>query len=219
MTLDTSVAKMRGAATCDDCFKMGIGLVRAFCNVAQPRWIGTGYFSSSPRVVVALINPGGGGSSATPALRAEADLFREFYRTGDYDVVRAYFGDSIQRGDPWWRWYQTVLGLEHDQIAQINVAWCPTKSNRYPLRMLRHCFQKHTSGLLAALAPNVVLLSGSAIHVFAPELAGLLPTTTIIPTLHYAHRKSRAEERAEGERVKRIIAQSRVERDDGRHAS
>ncbi len=206
MTLKAAVAAMQGADGCEDCFRMGLGLTRSLCDAPQPRWIGKRYFAASPRVAVVLINPGGGGPSADPALAREADLFREFHRTGDYERVRDYFTAAISRGDRWLSWYRDTFGLNHDEIAQLNIAWCPTRENRHPGPMLRHCFNKHTSLLLRALEPNVVLLSGSATHRFDADIQRLFPRAEVVPTMNFAHRKSYADELAEARRVKDIIA-------------
>jgi hypothetical protein len=122
-TLNAAVAAMQGADGCEDCFRMGLGLARSLCDAPQPRWIGKRYFATSPRVAVVLINPGGGGPSADPALAREADLFRDFHRTGDYERVRDYFTAAISRGDRWLSWYRDTFGLNHDEIAQLNIAW------------------------------------------------------------------------------------------------
>ena len=206
MSHEGAIAAMRGAAGCEDCFETNSNLYRALCDTPQPRWIGKRYFDASRRVVVVLINPGGGGSSANPALSQEADFFRQFYRTGNYDAVRSYFKKQMDQGARWWNWYRDVLGLKHDEIAQINVAWCPTRDNEYPPAMLRHCFAKHTASLLLCLNPDLVLLSGSATHRFASDVSKALPAARVLQTLHYAHRKSKVEEATEAERIRRLIA-------------
>lgn len=201
-----AVAAMQAAGGCEDCFQMGIGLTRPLCDAPQPRWIGKCYFTASPRVAVVLINPGGGGPSADPALAREADLFREFYKTGEYERVRKYFTSAISRGDRWLTSYRELFGLNHDDITQLNIAWCPTRENRYPGQMLRHCFKKHTSRLLRALEPDVVLLSGSATHRFAADINHLLPQAEVMKTIHYANRGSNADKLEEARRVMEIIA-------------
>lgn len=206
-SLNDAVAAMQGAAGCEDCFRMGLDLTRSLCDAPQPRWIGMRYFAASPRVAVVLINPGGGGSSANPALAREADLFREFHSTGDYERVRDYFMAAIRRGDSWLSWYRDKFGLNHDVIAQLNIAWCPTRKDKYPVAMLRHCFCKHTSTLLCALEPDIVLLSGSATHQFAKDIQRLLPRAEVVKTIHYKNRnKTKVEKMAEARRVKDIIA-------------
>lgn len=156
-----AIEVMRQADACDDCFVRDRSLARAACDVPQPRWIGPRYFAARPRVAVVLINPGGGGSSAdTAALNEEATVFRDFHRTGDYKPIRSYFERCLARRDKWlWR-YRELFGLDHDEIAQLNIAWCATENNIYPSSMQDHCFERHTAALLRALDPHVVILSG-----------------------------------------------------------
>jgi len=206
-----AVAAMQGAGGCEDCFQMSLGLTRSLCDTPQPRWIGKDYYTASPRVAVVLINPGGGGPSADPTLAHEANLFRQFHRTGDYQKVRDYFTTAIRRGDRWLSWYRDSFGLNHDEIAQLNIAWCPTRENRYPGPMLRHCFSKHTSRLLRTLEPDVVLLSGSATHPFAADIKRLIPHSEVVRTIHYANRGANADKLEEARRVKEIIAAKAVE--------
>lgn len=96
------------------------------------------------------------------------------------------------------------LGLNLDEIAFANLAWCATKENRYPPKMLRHCFEKHTVRLLQILNPTVVLASGSRVHSFKLRIREELPGVEVITTLHYAHRKNQA---AEDEELGRVKAQ------------
>lgn len=206
MTLKVAVAAMRSAGGCEDCFQTDLGLNRSFCDVPQPRWIGKRYFATSPRVAVVLINPGGGGTSADPALAREAELFREFYNSGDYERIRDYFMAAISRGDRWLCWYRDKFGLNHDEIAQFNIAWCATRANKYPPRMLRLCFEKHTSGLLRELEPDIVLLSGSGTHRFAGSIQHLLPHAEVVPTIHFRNRGPNMDKMAEARRVQEIIA-------------
>lgn len=210
-TLEAAVEAMQAARGCEDCFRMNLSLTRSLCDAPQPRWIGKRYFTASPRVAVVLINPGGGGSSADPALACEANLFRAFHTTGDYQKVRDYFAAANRRGDRWLSWYRDTLGLNHDDIVQLNIAWCATRENRYPGPMLRHCFEKHTSRLLLALEPDVILLSGSATHRFSAEIQRLFPRAEVVRTIHYANRGSNADKMAEVQRVKDIIASKAVD--------
>lgn len=198
------VERMLAAEGCNDCFLSDPTLHRPVLDAPQARWIGRKYFSSSPRIALVLVNPGGGNSDGA-FFRREATIFRDFFTTRNYGLIEGHFVKELKRGVKWLAWYRDVLGLNHDEIAQLNVAWCGTKENRYPPKMLDHCFRKHTSGLLRLLDPQVVLLSGSAIHRFSSPLSTMLPSATIISTLHYANRKSRADEHAEARRVWSII--------------
>lgn len=205
-----AIDRMREAQGCDDCFLSDRTLARPVLDSPQGRWIGRRYFSSSPRIALLLVNPGGGNSDG-PFFRREATLFRQFMERGDYAALEQHFERELKRGVKWLAWYRDVLGLHHDEIAQLNVAWCGTRENRYPPAMLSHCFRKHTSDLLKLLDPDVVLLSGSAIHRFSPSIHRLLPRAKIVPTLHYANRKSKEAERAEAERVWTVIRGHRID--------
>lgn len=163
-----------------------------------------------------LINPGGGGSSAdTAALNEEATVFRDFHRTGDYKPIRSYFERCLARRDKWlWR-YRELFGLDHDEIAQLNIAWCATENNIYPSSMQDRCFERHTAALLRALDPHVVILSGGVSrtgseshpyeHPFAGRIQALLPRAKVVPTIHYANRGSRFAKEEEARRVAKLI--------------
>ncbi|MFO8083345.1 MAG: hypothetical protein R6U27_03390 [Desulfobacterales bacterium] len=47
------------AMKCRKCFSGGIAEA-AYVDVAQPRWIGPGYFDAAVRVLVVSLNPGAG---------------------------------------------------------------------------------------------------------------------------------------------------------------
>jgi hypothetical protein len=199
-----AIDRMQAAGTCDDCFRSPSKLQRPLCDVPQPRWIGASYADARPRIAVVLINPGGG-RDQSPELSREASIFRSFHETGDYEPIRAYFSVRLRRGVRWLAWYRDVLGLDHDEIAQLNVAWCATKNDQYPAAMLRHCFDKHTSQLLRALDPEIVLLSGSSVWSFQAGVRSILPNADVVPMLHYRSRKSRDDERVEAQRVRARI--------------
>lgn len=201
-----AIDAMLKASNCNECFNLNLGIERATCNTPQPRWIGENYYSADLRIVVVLINPGGGGTESNPGLKAEAALFRQFFESGNYELIRKYFKDSISDGERWLKWYRKVFCLDHNEIAQINIAWCATKENRYPRKMLNNCFKKHSINLIKALDPDIVLLSGSSTHMYAKQIkAEFTSPPIIIKTLHYAHRKSSQEENKEALRVKCLI--------------
>jgi hypothetical protein len=79
-------------------------------------------------------------------------------------------------------------GLDVDNLAVVNVAWCASAGNKYPKAMLRQCWTRHTAAWLRCLAPDIAILSGSAAQAFASDVAGVLPTTRVITAFHYAHR-------------------------------
>lgn len=191
-------ALAKSAVACDKCFD-GRGLVRSFVDTAQPRYVGKGYWTSSSRVAFVMLNPAAG----------KADWRNEDWRTALRNYknracsLQSVF-DAQRRHMPFWSSGKLIKflrlhGLDVDSTALVNIAWCATDGNEYPPWMLSECLNTHTNTWLKKLAPNVVLLSGSAAHPFKDKLAELLPDVTIHKTFHYAHRPldaAKAEKRA-----------------------
>ena len=100
----------------------------------------------------------------------------------------------------------SVFGLTPEDIALANVAWCATSGNRYPTSMLERCFTKHTSKLLDILQPHILLASGTPTRGFQSRIQELLPGSTVIPILHYAHRLGADVERRELAKIRDAIA-------------
>ncbi|MCF8112014.1 MAG: hypothetical protein K9J85_11060 [Desulfobacteraceae bacterium] len=204
----------RRAMKCRKCFSDGIA-ERAYVDVAQPRWIGPGYFDAAVRVLVVSLNPGAGN---TPEKQFSHIPFRKIlyeYRDGRktlpelFEFQRQYIP---QWGSPPGRFvgfYMDGMGLDLDKVALTNVAWCADAKNKWPAKMLRQCFQLQTGSLIAALDPDITILSGSGTHRFRPELERLVPACKIITTLHYAHRKGRDLEDKELRRVRKEIKSAR----------
>ncbi|MCF8131317.1 MAG: hypothetical protein K9N10_22630, partial [Deltaproteobacteria bacterium] len=105
-----------------------------------------------------------------------------------------------------YNFYINGLGLNLSDVALGNIAWCSTKGNRYPDKMLRHCFSKHTASLIDILEPDVILLSGTATHRFAKVIRKQHPAAKVVEMLHYAHREGRDVQQAELDRVRGLIA-------------
>lgn len=198
------------AVQCRVCFE-DRSIKPALIDIAQPRWVGPGYWSAKARVLMILLNPGSGESRKSSADARALELLREFRDgKGSLQAVLEHQAEDIPN---WGRkrfaaFYLEGLGLKLDDVAFANFAWCSTKGNRYPGEMLRSCFARHTQQLIECLDPNVVLLSGTAVHRFANEIKNVIPGAEIIPTLHYAHRKGKAAEERELERVRGIIAEA-----------
>jgi hypothetical protein len=199
-----AIEVMRSAGSCDDCFQMRPDLARPLCDVPQPRWVGERYHLVRPRIALVLINPGGG-RDEDPSLLREAETFRKFHNTGDYGPIRAYFAVRLARNVPWLAWYRDVFGLRHEEIAQLNVAWCATQQDKYPAQMLNHCFGKHTTQLLRALNPDIVLLSGDETHGFVTRVCAVVPEADVVPTIHFRNRKRTSVRFAEAARVRARI--------------
>jgi hypothetical protein len=84
--------------------------------------------------------------------------------------------------------YLGGLGLSLNELSLVNIAWCATKGDYHPARMLETCFQKHTSALLKLLDPDLVLLSGKAdVHPFEGKVRESLPRAMIIKDRHYSY--------------------------------
>jgi hypothetical protein len=184
----------RKAVKCRWCFSE-LSVKAPTIDIAQPRWIGRTYWAARPRVLVLMLNPGSGESRIDGADEVARHLLRRFSR-GD-GTLRAVLDHLMQDARGWGggrfeRFYSTDLGLTIERIAFANVAWCSTRGNIYPPRMLEQCYSLHTEALLRMLAPQVVLLSGSGTHRFQTRIANLLPQAKIIPMLHFAHREGRA---------------------------
>jgi hypothetical protein len=69
------------------------------------------------------------------------------------------------------RWLR-ALGLEKERIAYLNMALCAVADDAYFDGLFRSCFHRHTRGMLACLAPDVVVLAGK--KELEPYLAQLL---------------------------------------------
>ena len=200
----------RRATQCRSCFA-DLSIKPTDGDMAQPRWIGPGYFTAKQRVVCVLINPGKGGSVTTSsAIEGRAHL--RAFSQGHCDLKPIF--DHQRRSIPTWgrgkmlAFYTRGLGLDLDAIALANIAWCSTADNKYPDPMLLRCFQEHTLPLLLELEPNAVVLSGSKTHAFALHIKAALPGASVIGTLHYAHRKGYESEKAELERVRGLLGGS-----------
>lgn len=206
----------RLAVSCRACFDLK-EVQAPDMDVAQPRWIGRGYWAAPDRVAILMCNPGQSPADTNGRRRAAAFLEQmESFRNGATSL-RTLLDD--QRGDmPLWgkpagrftRFYEMGLGLDLDKVAFANVAWCPTASNTYPRSMLDRCFSRHTGPLLRLLQPSILIASGSQARAFISDVRDLLPKTQIIEMLHYAHREGGVAERRELRRVRLALNRARL---------
>jgi hypothetical protein len=204
----------REAVPCRRCFEQNL-VQAAHIDIAQPRWIGPQYFAASVRVLIVSLNPGAGN---TPEKQRSNVPFRQVlhdYRDGR-KTLRDLFEFQRQYIPRWGtppgrfvRFYMDGLGLTLDEIALANIAWCADARNKWPGPMLSQCFRFHTGNLVAAIRPDVAILSGSGTHRYAPEIGGLVPTCRVVCTMHYAHREGKDAERTELQRVRNEIASAR----------
>jgi hypothetical protein len=195
------------ATVCRWCFN-NLNLTAPLIDIAQPRWVGQHYWKASPRVLVLMLNPGSGESRTDDADMHFCDLIHAFADGSLHldDVFQHQAQDMPNWGyGRFDRFYVTGLGLHLPDVAFGNIAWCPTKGNNYPVKMLRHCFSMHTASLTRILKPNIVLLSGSSTHRFREDVRRELPHAQVIKMLHYAHRKGRDAEQRELDRVRGLI--------------
>ena len=193
----------RSAASCSECFNEG-WVKRPFTDLAQPRWVGSRYWESPCRVVVLMLNPGQG--KANERARESMRLLQEFRdgAVGLDDIFKFQKEGMKLWGRPQGRfldYYCGKLGLDLEEIAFANVAWCATEGNKYPKRMLDCCFSRHTARLFDILEPGVVLASGATTHRYAADLLDI----PVIKLLHHAHRKGMAAEEKEVARVKKEL--------------
>lgn len=183
-------ALCKRAVSCRACFE-SMPLQPAVVDLAQPRWVGPGYWTSQLRVIAVLVNPGSGKNhSSNFRLR---DLLRGF-RAGEVELDAIL---DFQRGDmPSWgsgrfaAYFFDELALDIDRIAFANIAWCAERDDQYPSSMLASCFRRHTDDLLKLLNPHVVLLCGGAAQDFSATISRSLPNARIILAPHYAARYS-----------------------------
>lgn len=201
----------RKATACRECFK-DCDVQAPTIDIAQPRWIGSGYFNAHPRVVVVMLNPGSGDGRKDEEDNKALHLLRNFKRAkGTLDAVLTHQGEDMEI---WGKgkfvpFYTDALGLSLDDIAFANIAWCGTRGNKYPGKMLKRCFARHTSKLLELLQPDIVVLSGTGAQRFRCEIENLATTPKTISILHFAHRKGRDAESSDLRRAKSRIASLR----------
>lgn len=197
----------REVVTCRQCFEVQVASP-AQIDIAQPRWVGSNYEQSRPRILFLLVNPASGkgyNEAADATFLKHLRAFRD--DAGSLETVLEH-----QRRDmPSWgrgrffRFYIEQLGLSLDDVAFINIAWCSVANNKPLKPMLNTCFNLHTKRLLQILQPQLIFVSGSAAHPFSPKIRNLLPTATVQKVLHYAHRKGTVAEKAEAQRMRAAL--------------
>ena len=199
----------RRAVRCRLCFQNhSLSLTAPTIDIAQPRWVGPKYWHAKRRVLVLMLNPGSGDSRVDDADGNARRLIRAF-ATGRGTLRKVL--DHFQKDAANWGkgrfldFYSADLGLDVKKLAFANIAWCATRGNRYPRKMLDTCFQRHTTELLRILNPNVVLLSGIGVSKFRDQISRVLPGARLILTFHFAHRKGRQAWSRESARVRRAL--------------
>jgi hypothetical protein len=170
----------RTAVECNTCFE-NTALMRSAIDLPQPRLIGQNYWSSGKRVLIVLINPGSGAGRKDGADRVHRDLIASFRSgTGTIEEIFQHQRDDIVNWSRFVSFFINRLGLDLSELALANIAWCGTKSNSYPAKMLNECFALHTAGLVRALEPEIILLSGTRVHAFQRELRIIAPSARLV---------------------------------------
>ncbi|MDB4529127.1 hypothetical protein N9193_04410 [Pseudomonadales bacterium] len=203
-SLESIATKAMG---CSDCFEQH-AVKHAYIEKAQPRFVGKDYWNSKSRVAFVMLNPGAGSACERDQ---NWNLTLQGFMAGAIDLHEVF--DCQKRHMPHWGRGKLVRfiqahGLDLEEIAIVNIAWCSTLGNQYPKAMLSHCFEKHTLAWIKELDPNKVILSGTNTHGFSDVIQRSIPKVEIYPGYHYAHRPNTAA-RA-NERVADIRSQLKI---------
>lgn len=172
--------------------------------------------TSSPRVAIVMLNPGGGGSTRKRGnIEWNKRLGAHAQRAATFRDVLAFQEHHMESwGRPpgrFLRYYTSSLGLSLAEIAFVNVALCATKGNICPAAMRHACFSKFTSRLLEELSPNLILLASSRLRSFSEAIRGICPTAQVVEVLHHSHREGRAAEQASLAGARQRISTSRAQ--------
>jgi hypothetical protein len=201
----------REAMKCRKCFDQGFAKPTAV-DVAQPRWIAPGYLNAAVKVLIISLNPGAGN---TPKKQQANGPFRQIlldYKDGRkslqdlFDFQRQYILSWGTPSGRFVKFYMDGMGLDLDEIALANIAWCAAAKNKWSSQMFSQCFHVHTAKLIIAIRPDIVILSGFGTHRYASEINKLVPDCRVINTIHYAHRKGKKVEDKELMQIKKTIA-------------
>ncbi len=128
-------------------------------DVAAAPWVSAGYKTSSPRVVVMMLNPG----------HAAADHKQRRKQLGiqlrDGAITYDEYNNELAQLVPKWGFGRVVkwinsIGLDSSEIAFLNVALCAVANDQYFPELFETCFARHTRSILSTLSPHVVLLCG-----------------------------------------------------------
>ena len=193
------------AMSCNFCFKHQL-IQHGSVIKAQPRWIGSEYFSSDERVCVLTINPGDIGPKSNILKLKSSDYLNELIELFQNDQLSwIELMKFLEKDMPNWgvgnkymRLYFDYLGLKPNKSAFLNIMLCSAKKknsrgqflNYYSQRTMQNCFNLHTKKILEALDPNIVILSGKFVHEFAERnnFSELFPSIVFKFLGHYAAR-------------------------------
>ncbi len=205
----------RAAMTCrQKCFENS-PLKTTLIDLPQPAWIGPIYWTASVKKLVLLLNPGAGNSKLKRESNRPFKKILHEYRDGKVGLIEllCYAKKHMQGwGTPkgrFLKFYLDGLKLDLDEIAFANIAWCADKENKHLPKMLDRCFQSHTSGLIKAIAPDVILLSGNGTHNFLAQVRHIARKAEVITMMHYAHREGKEKEERELKNIRAKISKIR----------
>ena len=172
----------RAAIGCNVCFVEG-RLKRSFIDVAQPRYVGTRYWSSARRLVFLSTNPGAGsGDTFDQEMRSELYAFKmgtlsleellKFQRSHLASWANGKFAKYFER-----------IGIDIEEVALLNVAQCATMDNKYPPFLRTNCMERHTMKLIQVLQPNCLVACGKVAQHAVDKL-----DLKVVKAPHYAAR-------------------------------
>lgn len=194
------------ALRCRECFESD-KMEASTIDIAQPRYIGPKYWKAELRILVLMLNPGSGKNDAETNKVMRQRLYD--YRARKLSLERLF---GLQRADMknwasgrFWKFYIEGLNLDVEVVAFANIAWCSTDGNKYPMSMLRRCYEQHTGELIEKLAPQVILFSGKYTLQLENCVRTSAPNAKFIPTMHYAHRKGHKATEVECTRVRHVL--------------
>src|SRR5205814_7171906 len=133
------------------------------------------------------------------------------FTAGDNSALTDYWAALTKDAERFWnpkylaRLHSLGLGVEN--IAVGNIALCATEHNEYPMSMLRDCWSRHSSQMIEALRPGLVVLMGreGVMQEFAMKLRASSLGDHVIRMAHFAHREGNAYEETECERVRKLL--------------
>ena len=178
----------RRAIECRECFKDN-SLRPALVDIAQPRFIGPGYWGASVRILLVGLNPGSGDGRTDDADLVLRDLLRAYKeRQADINPIFRHQHADLRNWGRFEAHFVQGLGIDLNRTALVNLAWCADAENAHPPAMTERCWTRHTGALLSLLDPHVILLCGRQAQRYRAQVAAVCPAARIENSLHHAHR-------------------------------
>jgi len=122
----------RETIACNHCFHSGY-VRRSFVDIAQPRFIGTGYWQARQRNLFLFVNPGAGHSSAEDIqMRKDLHAFHDGHlKLGELFARQRNYMPRWGRNGSFLRYFNEIK-VNLDDIALLNVAWCGSEGEFLP---------------------------------------------------------------------------------------